>query len=132
MSSSDPLPRERPSALFLLSGLLLGIALLLGMAREQHWGQKRFGLMIRSHDASGLRSGMEVRIAGLPVGRVTGLELGADAMAAVEIQVEERYRHLVGPRSRAYRGQDGLLAVEDIGAGYGWAFTQSHNARTRP
>lgn len=98
-----------PSGLFLLSGVLLTIALLVGLAREQNWGQRLFALKIRTADAEGLRPGMEVRIAGLPVGKVKGLRLGNDARAEIELEVQERYRHLVGPRSHAYQGQDGLV-----------------------
>ena len=99
----------RPSALFLLSGVLLAIALLVGLAREQNWGQKLFALKVRTADAEGLRPGMEVRIAGLPVGKVKGLRLGDDARVEIELAVQERYRHLVGPRSIAFQGQDGFV-----------------------
>ena len=100
---------SRPSALFLISGVLLAIALLVGLAREQNWGQKLFALKVRTSDAEGLRPGMEVRIAGLPVGKVKNLQLGDDAKVEIELEVQERYRHLVGPRSRAYQGQDGFV-----------------------
>ncbi|MFM7393199.1 MAG: MlaD family protein [Cyanobium sp.] len=100
---------SRPSALFLISGVLLAIALLVGLAREQNWGQKLFALKVRTSDAEGLRPGMEVRIAGLPVGKVKDLQLGDDAKVEIELEVQERYRHLVGPRSRAYQGQDGFV-----------------------
>lgn len=113
MSGSEPPLQQRDpvrnSGLFLLSGLLLASALLLGMAREQNWGQKLFALKIRTPAADGVQAGMDVRIAGLPVGKVTALELTADAAVAIELQIQERYRHLVGPRSRAYQGQDGVL-----------------------
>jgi phospholipid/cholesterol/gamma-HCH transport system substrate-binding protein len=100
---------SRPSALFLVSGVLLAIALLVGLAREQNWGQKLFALKVRTSDAEGLRPGMEVRIAGLPVGKVKNLQLGHDAKVEIELEVQERYRNLVGPRSRAYQGQDGFV-----------------------
>jgi phospholipid/cholesterol/gamma-HCH transport system substrate-binding protein len=108
-SSRQGSQASRPSALFLLSGVMLAIALLVGLAREQNWGQSLFGLKIRTADADGLRPGMEVRIAGLPVGKVVALSLGSDARVAIELQIQERYRHLVGPRSRAYQGQDGFV-----------------------
>jgi len=102
------------SGLFLLSGVLLALAVLIGMAREQNWGQKRFGLKIRTTDAEGLRAGMEVRIAGLPVGKVASLNLDADAKVAINLEIQERYRHLVGPRSRAAQGQDGIVGDQYI------------------
>ena len=112
-------PRQEPdqggsSGLFLLSGVLLALAVLMGMAREQNWGQKRFGLKIRTTDAEGLRAGMEVRIAGLPVGKVASLNLDADAKVAINLEIQERYRHLVGPRSRAAQGQDGIVGDQYI------------------
>jgi ABC-type transporter Mla subunit MlaD len=89
--------------------VLLAVAVLMGMAREQNWGQKLFGLKIRTTDAEGLRAGMEVRIAGLPVGKVASLNLESDAKVAINLEIQERYRHLVGPRSRAHQGQDGIV-----------------------
>ena len=103
------------SGLFLISGVLLAVAVLMGMAREQSWGQKLFGLKIRTSDAEGLRAGMEVRIAGLPVGKVASLNLDGDAKVAINLEIQERYRHLVGPRSRAYQGQDGLVGDQFVG-----------------
>ena len=47
-------------------------------------------------DASGVRSGDDVRVAGVTVGRVEGVELGKDNLAHVELSVRERTPVLVG------------------------------------
>lgn len=74
--SSEPVsksPRER--YLFLGSGLVLAVALVVGMAREQQWGTRWLPLHLTSRNAVGLRPGQEVRISGIPVGTVQTLEL---------------------------------------------------------
>lgn len=100
-------PRER--FLFLGSGLVLAIALVVAMAREQGWGTPSVELRLRTSTAEGLRPGQEVRISGLPVGQVRALQLRPDALVDVELRVQERYAALIGPRSVASLGQEGLV-----------------------
>ena len=100
-------PRER--FLFLGSGLLLAIALVVAMAREQGWGTPSVELRLRSSTAEGLRAGQEVRISGLPVGQVRALQLRPDAHVDVRLRVQQRYAALIGPRSVASLGQEGLV-----------------------
>lgn len=116
---TSPLPIaadfDRPHAsgherwLFLGSGLLLITALLVGLAREQHWGQPMVQLRLTSPHAAGLRAGQEVRISGLPVGQVRSLKLQADASVAVLLQVQQRYAALIGPKSVASQNQEGFV-----------------------
>lgn len=100
-------PRER--FLFLGSGLVVAIALVVTMAREQGWGRRYVELRLRSTSADGLRAGQEVRISGLPVGQVRALQLRADARVDVLLWVQARYGPLIGPRSVASLGQEGLV-----------------------
>lgn len=95
--------------LFLGSGLLLTAAVLLGLAREQRWGEPMLQLRLISRNAGGLRPGQEVRISGLPVGQVRHLQLLPDARVAVQLQVERRYASLIGPQSVASQNQEGLV-----------------------
>lgn len=106
-SHSSGSPRER--FLFLGSGLVLAIALVVAMAREQGWGTRSVELRLRSTSADGLRAGQEVRISGLPVGQVRALQLRPDALVDVQLRVQERYASLIGPKSVASLGQEGLV-----------------------
>jgi phospholipid/cholesterol/gamma-HCH transport system substrate-binding protein len=100
-------PRER--FLFLGSGLVVAVALVAAMAREQGWGTRYVELSLRSTSAEGLRAGQEVRISGLPVGQVRALQLRPDAQVDVRLRVQERYASLIGPKSGASLGQEGLV-----------------------
>jgi phospholipid/cholesterol/gamma-HCH transport system substrate-binding protein len=109
---------SRPTSgtgLFLLTGLLLAVGLLMALAREKHWGQPRFPVLLRTFNADGLRPGMEVRLSGMPVGRVEQLSLQPDASVLVRLAVEQQHRRLIGPGSRAFQGQEGLVGDHYIG-----------------
>ena len=105
-------PRER--WLFLLSGGLLLLALLVAIGGERRWGEPHFTVELVASSADGLQKGMEVRLSGLPIGRVESLELQRDARVAVILRINDRYRHLVGPRSRARSGMVGLVGQSFI------------------
>ena len=109
MTSPEQGSVQRDRWLFVGSGLVLICAVLVGLAREQHWGQPTVGFRLVSRDATGLRSGQEVRIAGMPVGRVGRLQLQPDATVTVQVHVGQRYAALIGPRSVARQGQEGFV-----------------------
>jgi len=100
---------QRDRWLFVGSGLVLISAVLVGLAREQRWGQPMVGFRLLSQNATGLRSGQEVRISGIAVGRVGQLQLQPNANVAVEVQVAQRYAALIGPKSVARAGQEGFV-----------------------
>ena len=100
--------------LFLGSGLLLIGAVLLGLAQEQRWGERTLGVHLITRNAAGLRAGQEVRISGLPVGKVKALALQPDASVTVELQVAQRYADLIGPRSVASQGQEGFVGDQFV------------------
>ena len=102
---------DNPSTpwLFLGSGLVLIGAVLLGLSREQGWGERSLAVQLNTRNAAGLRAGQEVRISGLPVGKVKALALQPDASVRVELQLAERYADLIGPRSVASQGQEGFV-----------------------
>lgn len=104
-----PTPRDR--WLFLVSGGLLLLALVVAIGRERHWGDSTFAVDVVAPTAVGLQEGMEVRLSGMPIGRVQSLRLRDDARVEARLQINERYRHLVGPRSRAQSDQAGLVGM---------------------
>lgn len=108
MTSADqPHPRER--FLFLGAGLLLLLAMLLGIAREQRWGSRYVSINMRASDVSGLNPGQEVRIAGFTVGEVGRMQLESNAMVTVQLKVDQSKANLIGPRSKARLDQEGLI-----------------------
>lgn len=109
MSSPEQDSVQRDRWLFVGSGLVLISAVLVGLAREQRWGQPMVGFRLLSQNATGLRSGQEVRISGIAVGRVGQLQLQPNANVAVEVQVAQRYAALIGPKSVARAGQEGFV-----------------------
>ncbi len=102
-------PRER--WLFLISGGLLLLALLAAIGRERRWGEATFTVDLVAPTAAGLQEGMDVRLSGMPIGRVNSLRLRDDARVEATLQINARHRHLVGPRSRAHSDQAGLVGM---------------------
>ena len=102
--------RPRLQKLAVLGGailLLAGFATSIGAAR--HWLTSTTRLQFRTLSAGGLSPGMGVKISGFPVGRVRSIRLQNDAQVLVELDLDDRYRAMVGRRSRAELAQDGLL-----------------------
>jgi phospholipid/cholesterol/gamma-HCH transport system substrate-binding protein len=108
-ASPSASPSVREPWLFLASGLGLIVALLVALGREHHWGEAMVPLKLTSRHAGGLRAGQEVRISGLPVGRLTAVQLQPDASVFVRLQVVKRHAALIGPRSVASLGQEGFV-----------------------
>ena len=114
MDTNTPSDQLAKPWLFLGSGLLLIGAMLLGLSQEQRWGERTLGVQLNTRNAAGLRAGQEVRISGLPVGKVKALALQPDASVRVELQVAERYSDLIGPRSVASKGQEGFVGDQFV------------------
>ena len=109
MTGSDLDNGRRERWLFLGSGLVLVVAVLIGLAREQRWGQPMVTFRLISSTATGLRPGQEVRISGLPVGQLRSLQLQPDASVAIAVEVARRYAPLIGPTSVVRQGQEGFI-----------------------
>ena len=100
MSSSDP-TSTRDRAFFLISGMALLLAVILGMAREQRWGTRFLTYHLLIKDVSGLNSGQDIRLSGVPIGHVGSLELQKDASVRVELKIDPSKASLVGQDSKA-------------------------------
>jgi len=107
---SRPRAAEPLQALALLAG---GLGLLLlyfaSVGISRNWWSPVLGLRFRTASAAGLQPGLQVKISGIPVGRVRSLRIRPDAEVLVNLDVGETYRPLVGRRSRASLAQDSLL-----------------------
>jgi phospholipid/cholesterol/gamma-HCH transport system substrate-binding protein len=111
LTPPDGMPSPRDRWLFLVSGALLLLALLVAIGRERRWGESTFPVDLVAPSAAGLQEGMEVRLSGMPIGRVDTLRLRDDARVEATLQIHARHRHLVGPRSRAHSDQAGLVGM---------------------
>ncbi|MFM8260203.1 MAG: MlaD family protein [Vulcanococcus sp.] len=109
MTSPQPDDARREPWIFLGSCLLLSVVVVIGLAREQRWGQPFTVFRLISRDATGLRAGQEVRISGIPVGSLQTLQLQRDARVAVQVRVAQRYAGLIGPHSVARQRQEGFV-----------------------
>ena len=87
----------------------LSLAMVVGLGREHHWGERSQELQLVTPTAAGLRTGIDVRISGLPVGQVVGLEMEPNASVRVRMKVFDSYRRLIGPKSVASQGIDGFV-----------------------
>lgn len=115
MTPLPGLPPRSGTGLFLLSGGLLALGLLAGLARDQHWGEPTFPVLLDTDRAEGLRTGMAVRIAGLSVGTLRELTLQDNARVALRLEIAERHRRLIGPGSVAWQGQEGFVGEPYVG-----------------
>ena len=110
--NNDSHPRER--LLFIASSLGLLVLLLIAIGREQQWGLRHVRVVLLARDVSGLESGEQVRIAGLPVGQVGSMEMQPNADVRVELLVDANQAHLIGPNSVANLGQDGFVGARYV------------------
>ena len=70
--------RETVVGLFVLIGLVCVAYLTIRLGRMEVFEQEGFVLTARFDSASGLRVGADVEVCGVPVGRVTAIELDTD------------------------------------------------------
>lgn len=99
----------------LVGGVLLGGWFLVVAWNQQAWLQSSFTVRFRTADASGLWPGVHVTLAGYRVGRVERVKLEGDGQVSVELRIAEGYRRLIGPRTKAWRYQEGLIGPSQVG-----------------
>jgi ABC-type transporter Mla subunit MlaD len=97
------------STLFLLAGLgiLLGLVTLWG--HRLGWLQPSLRVALISNSSLGLVPGTPVRVSGIHVGVIDGVELLADGKVRLNLKVDDRYRAWVTPLSRAFLVRPSLL-----------------------
>ncbi len=111
----DQLRRIRLGWLFLAGSLLFGGWVFVSLARHHGWGEQSYVARFRTANALGIWPGVFVTISGYRVGTVQKVSLLPDGSVAVELGIRERYRRLIGPRTRAFRTQENLLGDPLIG-----------------
>jgi ABC-type transporter Mla subunit MlaD len=101
--------QQRDRLLFLGSGLLLVIAVLMGFAKAQRWGTRYVDVYIQSSDVNGLTNGEDIRIAGIVAGQVGTMRLNDQGEVKVTLKIEANKSHLIGPSSKASLAKEGLI-----------------------
>jgi phospholipid/cholesterol/gamma-HCH transport system substrate-binding protein len=84
------------------------------IARQQKWWTETFEVRFRTADATGIWPGVNVTLSGYRIGRVERVNLAPDGLVSVDLRIEERYRGLIGPASKAFRSQDGLIGETQV------------------
>jgi phospholipid/cholesterol/gamma-HCH transport system substrate-binding protein len=113
---------ELKVGLFVLTGLALLVAIIVVLGSEQNLFERNMSLHAKFSDISGLRNGAAVRLAGLDVGTVTGIEFPANIEQRevwIHMRVAERFRERIRGDSVATISSMGLLGDKFIALSIG-------------
>jgi len=78
------------AGIFVLIGIFCLTYLTIRLGKMEWLGEDTYPLYARFRSVSGLKSGTQVEIAGVPIGRVDSIELERDRMVAVvKLQIEK-------------------------------------------
>lgn len=86
--------RDTAVGIFVIIGLVCLGYLTIKLGRMELFSSKGFELSARFDSASGLRTGADVELAGVPVGRVTAIHLDPDPMhtqAIVDLKLNDNF-----------------------------------------
>lgn len=100
---------RRDWMLFLGSSIFLLAAILVSFAKAQRWGTSYIDLYITANDVNSLSSGEDVRIAGIPIGKIGTLHLTNQGKVKVQLKIESSHAHLIGTNSKVRLAQEGLI-----------------------
>jgi len=100
---------KRDRMLFLGSGVILLATIIISFAKAQRWGTSYIDLYITANDVNSLTSGEDVRIAGIPIGKVGTLHLTNQGKVKVQLKIESKHAHLIGANSEVRLAQEGLI-----------------------
>lgn len=86
---------ERVAGLFVLSVILGGVVLMVGVAVKQGWFETKIEFMTSLKNADGIRAGTMVQMAGIRAGQVTDVDIHSDDEIRVRFEVAEKYHSLI-------------------------------------
>lgn len=111
--------RERLVGVFVLSALLVILALLFVNSRTSHLFESRVTFHAYVNNAQGVTTDSRVKISGIEVGRVSSLDIDRDNRIHIIFYVYERFHDLLRSDSRASLSKLSVLgnASIDISAG---------------
>lgn len=86
---------ERVAGIFVLSTIIGGFAMLVGVAIKQGWFEAKIKFQTLLKNAEGVRVGTPVQMSGLRAGSVTGVELRSNNEIHVYFEISEKYTDLI-------------------------------------
>lgn len=103
--------REIRTGIFVLAGLAILVTFVLWIAGSGPLGDGRASYEVWMDDAGGVRTGDAVRVAGIEVGRITGVGLRPAAERPVVLRIHLGADVPVTGATRAHLASDGLLGM---------------------
>ena len=114
------MPRTRSLAwaelkigLISIVAIVIAAVLIFALSGSGGFAWERYPLKTVFENIAGLNEGSQVRIAGVPVGTVTGIEFVGDRVE-VAMEVNDDYRHLITDQSEASLGSVSLLGESAV------------------
>jgi phospholipid/cholesterol/gamma-HCH transport system substrate-binding protein len=95
--------------LFVISGTLILIISLFLIGKNQHLIGSHFALRTHFSNVGGLRTGNNVRYAGIEVGTVKSIEIMNDTTVEVTMMISRKMCDVIRKNARASLGADGLM-----------------------
>jgi phospholipid/cholesterol/gamma-HCH transport system substrate-binding protein len=88
---------ERVAGIFVLTAILGSLALMVGVAVQKGWFERKVSYETKLKSADGVRIGTQVQIAGLRAGQVTDIDLETDNEIRIKFHISNRFaRYLRG------------------------------------
>jgi len=95
--------------LFVVVGITLFIIGIYYIGERQQIFRRTFSLNTAFRDINGLQVGNNVRLSGINIGVVDGIEIIADTSVMVNLTIEEKAKKFINKDAKATIGTDGLM-----------------------
>lgn len=95
--------------IMVLSGLLLLVTAMYVIGNKKNLFGSTFQISAYFENVNGLMEGNNVRLAGVDVGTVNGIEIINDSLVLVEMVIENKYRTIIKKNAMVSLGTDGLM-----------------------
>ncbi len=83
---------ERVAGIFVLSAVIGGLTLSVGVGIKRGWFEKRVTFLTALENADGIREGTPIQMAGLRAGEVTDVELQSGGAIHVKFEISQKFR----------------------------------------
>lgn len=101
--------RRVPVWTFVVAAIALLVLVIVGLARTQGWFDNTVALHFLADSAADLRSGMQVRLFGISVGKVKKIALRQDGRVVVDMAINDDYLKFLHSDTQATLGREGLF-----------------------
>lgn len=137
MTQTNPLNRfnflEKKIFIFFSSAILLVVALSVAVAYKQDYFTKMTTLYLFSDNATGIKSGMAVKLLGFNIGKIEdiSIEPSAKVQVKITIRVQSEYMRYITQDARAKLFKEGMIgeSVIDITPGSPELRQLAHNSK---